>query len=92
MPQAVRFVDTPNGPIVVVDVEPLLLMDEVSARQHRRSLSRALGNISVLLRCRIGSSVLSNGDLDLQRYATDPYVDIFPLVMVDLEAPIQEAA
>jgi len=92
MQQIVRFVDTPNGPLVVADAEPALLMNEVSARRLRRDLSRALGETPVLLRCQIGSSWSFAGDPSLCRYAVDPLLETLPRVSLDIEPPPQRAA
>lgn len=88
----VRFIETHNGPIVVVDTPPQLLMDEVAATRLRKRLSRTLGDIPVLLHCRIGSSISCNGDPNLQRYAVDPMIEAQPVVGIDLEPSLQNAA
>jgi hypothetical protein len=90
--QSVRFIETPNGPVVVADTEPQLMMDDVAARRLRTRLSRALGNAPVLLRCQIGSSVSFNGDPGLQRHAVDPMVDAMPSVGIELDPPLREVA
>jgi hypothetical protein len=92
MQQIVRFIDTPNGPIVVADAEPKVLGDEIYARKLRQSLCRALGNIPVLLRSQAGGSFSFNGDASLRRYAVDPTVDAMPAVGVDLDPPTRKAA
>ncbi len=88
----VRFIETPNGPIVISDTPPQLLMDEIAATRLRKRLCRNLGDIPVLLRCRIGSSISFNGDPNLQRYAVDPVIDVLPVVGIDLEPSPREAA
>ena len=90
--QTVRFIHTPNGPIVVADTPPQLLMDEVSATRLRERLSRTLGEIPVLLRCKIGNSLTFSGDPNLQRYAVGSMIDALPAVRIDLEPSLQEAA
>lgn len=88
----VRFIETPNGPIVVADTPPQLLIDDISATRLRKRLSRTLGEIPVLLRCRIGNSLSFNGDPNLQRHALDPMLDALPVVRIDLDPSLQEAA
>ena len=92
MQTTVRFIETPTGPIVVADIPPRLLMDEPTATRLRGRLSRTLGEIPVLLRCRIGSSVSFNGDPSLQRYAVGPMIDAQPAVRIGLDPSLQEAA
>jgi hypothetical protein len=92
MLQTARFLETPNGPIVVVDVPRQMLRDEVAATRLRHRLSRALGELPVLLRCKTESSVAFNSDPNLQRYAVDPMMDGQPVVRIDLEPSLREAA
>ena len=92
MHQTARFVDTPNGPIVVVDVDPLLLFDEVAADRYRRKVSRTLGGCQTLLRCQVGSGFLINGEQNLRRFAVDPIVDTLPAVDIDFVPDTRKAA
>jgi hypothetical protein len=92
MLQAVRFVETPNGHVVLADAEPQLMMREPAARTVRLRLSRALGNMPVLLRCQVGSSMSFNGDPGLQRFAVDPMNESIPVVWVELDPPLREVA
>jgi hypothetical protein len=87
-----RFMDTPTGTLVVVDMTPGLLTDEIASRRFRLTLSRALGDISVILRSRVGESLQFSCDPSLRRYAVDPMVDALPVVGVDLHPPLSEAA
>ena len=82
---SVRFLDTPNGPIVIADVSPQQLRDEISARLLRKSLSRTLGGAPVLLRCHAGNTFAFSGDPNLQRYAVDPMLEVLPTVEIYLE-------
>jgi hypothetical protein len=82
----------PQGPIVVADIPPQLLMDEPAATRLRWRLSRALGEIPVLLRCGIGNSLSFSGDPNLQRYAVGPMIDALPAVRINLGPPLREAA
>ncbi len=88
----VRFVETPNGPVVIADVGALVLLDEIGARRLRQRLSRGLGNARVLLRCPLNNSIAFSGDPNLRRYAVDPVVDSLPVVGIDLEPQWSEAA
>jgi hypothetical protein len=92
MQTTLRFIETPNGPIAVADITPQLLIDEVAATRLRERLTRTLGEIPVLLRCRIGKSLSFSGDPNLQRYAVDPMIDVLPAVRIDLDPSLQEAA
>jgi hypothetical protein len=92
MLQTARFLETPNGPIVVVDLPRQMLKDEASATRLRRRLSRALGEMPVVLRCKTDGSVAFNSDLNLQRYAVDPMMDALPAVRIELEPSLREAA
>ena len=92
MMQTIRFIETPNGPIAVVETPRHLLADEISATRLRTRLSRTLGDIPVLLRCRTGSSFAFNGPPYLQRYAVDPMFDALPAVDICLRSSLEEAA
>jgi hypothetical protein len=86
------FVETPNTPILVVDIEPQLMMNELSATKLRKRLSGRLGGMPVLLRCQIGDSFWFNGERNLWRYAVDPIVDVLPSVAVNVDFLLDEAA
>jgi hypothetical protein len=87
-----RFVETPNTPILVVDIEPQLMMNELSMTKLGRRLSARLGGMPVVLRCQIGGSFWFSGERSLWRYAIDPVVDVLPPVAIDLDSLLGEAA
>jgi hypothetical protein len=87
-----RYVETPNATILIVDIEPQLMMDELSATKVRKRLSRTRGGMPVLLRCEIGGAFFFNGDRGLWRYGIDPVVDALPSVLIDLDSLLDEAA
>jgi hypothetical protein len=86
------FVETPNTAILIVDIEPQLMMDELLATKLRKRLTGRLGGIPVLLRCRIGNSFWFNGDRNLWRYGVDPVVDVLPSAAIDVDSLLDEAA
>ena len=92
MPLRARFIDGPNGPIVVVDVEPQQLADDLAAARFRSDASRALGGAPVLLRCQLGETLAVSGEPHLYRYGVDPVVDVLPVVSLNLESVTAAAA
>jgi hypothetical protein len=86
------FVETANTPILVVDIEPQLVMNEPLATKLRKRLSGRLGGMPVLLRCRIGNSFWFNGERNLWRYAVDPIVDVLPSAAINIDSLLDEAA
>jgi hypothetical protein len=88
----VRFIDSPNGPIVVQDVAREVLQDEVKSTRIRRLLSRSLGGAPVLLRCVDEVAMSFSGDPALHRYGLGASIDAMPLVGIDLDAPFPQAA
>lgn len=92
MMQTIRFIETPNGPTAVAEAPRDLLADVISATRLRMRLSRTLGDIPVLLRCKSGDSFIFNGPPYLQRYAVDPMFDALPAVGICLESSLEEAA
>jgi hypothetical protein len=88
----VRFLDSPNGPIAIADVEAQILTDELSTRRFRQRLAQALGGLPILMRCQTGSSVQCDGPPSLRRYALDPMVEALPPVGIDLNPPVDKAA
>lgn len=90
MPLHVRFIDTPEVPIVVVEVNASVLEDEVGAKRLCRSLGRTLGDLPVLLRSTDRQTVRFEGPSHLSRYALDPVVDAYPVLSIEL--PSYEAA
>ena len=84
MPLNVRFIDTPDVPIVVVEVAPSVLEDEVGAKRLCKLLSRALGDLPVLLRSTGEQAVRFEGPSHLSRYALDPVVDAYPVVSIEV--------
>lgn len=90
--QLVRFIETPNGPVLIAEAEQSVVLDDRSSRKLRTTLSVALGGIPVLLRCRIGTSVTLTGEPHLKRYAADPAVDLLPPVGIDLAPLLDRAA
>ena len=86
------FVETPNTTILVVDIEPQLMMNELLATKLRKRLSGRLGGMPVLLRCQVGGAFFFNGDRSLWRYGIDPVVDALPSVAIDVDPPLDEAA
>lgn len=90
--QTIRFIETPNGPIAVAEVPRELLADAIAATRLRMRLSRTLGDIPVLLRCKSGNSFTFDGPPHLQRYAVDPMLDALPAVGFCIEASREEAA
>jgi hypothetical protein len=91
--QLVRFVPSPNGPIVVADVRPGVIGDELAGRRLRIQLGRALGDVPVILRCRHnGASFSLDGERNLWSYAVHPTIDLLPAVGIDLNPPATHAA
>jgi hypothetical protein len=84
MPLNVRFIDTPEVPIVVVDVEPSVLADEVGAKRLCKLLGRTLGDLPVLLRSSCEQTVRLEGPSHLSRYALDPVIDAYPVVSIQV--------
>jgi hypothetical protein len=87
-----RYVETPNATIMVMDIEPQLMMNELVATKFRKRLSATHGGIPVLLRCQVGDAFFFNGDRSLWRYGIDPIIDALPSVVIDLDSPLDEAA
>lgn len=83
MAHRVSFQPTPNGPIVVVHAEPPLMTDAIEAGRVRRHLARILGEVPVLLRCRLGEHVSLIGPEHLRRWGLGPEVDVLPVIEID---------
>jgi hypothetical protein len=86
------FVETPNAMILVVDIEPQLMMDELLATKVRKRLSGRYGGMPVLLRCQVGGAFLFNGERHLWRYGIDQVIDALPAVAIDVDSLMDEAA
>jgi hypothetical protein len=87
-----RFISTPNEPIVIANASPEVLRDTSGAARLRRSLSRSLGELPVVLRYRHGDIYAIDGDELGRRYAFDPHVDHLPVVGIVLEPRLRKAA
>jgi hypothetical protein len=92
MTLSLSFFETPNGPLAVVHVQPQQLADEITATRLRRSLSRSLGGLPVILRCRIASSVSFSADDHLRGYAVDPVIDCLPVMSLSHGLDLASAA
>jgi hypothetical protein len=86
-----RFISTPNEPIVIANASPELLRDTAGAAQLRRSLSRSLGELPVVLRYRQGNIYAIDGDEIGRRYAFDPLLESLPVVGIVLEPRLPSA-
>lgn len=87
---ATRFIDAFDGPVLVIDVSADTLADQDAATRLRKSLSRTLAELPVLLRSKKAGSLSYEGEPHLHRYAVDPVVDAYPVV--NLQIPLCEAA
>jgi hypothetical protein len=87
-----RFISTPNEPIAIVNASPEVLRDTEGAAQLRRSLSRALGQLPVVLRYRQGNVYAIDGDEIGRRYAFDPLVESLPVVGIVLAPRLRKVA
>jgi hypothetical protein len=87
-----RFISTPNGPVVIANVASELLRDKAHAARLRRSLSRSLGELPVVLRDHQGNICAIDGDGASCRYAFDPLLERLPSVSIVLEPSPREAA
>jgi hypothetical protein len=92
MKQSIRFLETPNGTVVVADVDPLVVMDKPSAERLCKELAAKLGNLPVILRCMLGDSVTWHCDEYLRRYTLDPLLDYLPVVEIHIGGPLADAA
>jgi hypothetical protein len=87
----VSFPSTPNGPIGVVHAEPGDLMDAGVGERARRDLGRLLGDMPIVLRCRLGDAVLLQGPEPLYRYAGSE-ADALPIVTIDARPVLRTTA
>lgn len=84
----ISFLSTPNGPIVIVHVEPPQLVDERRAARERARISRLLGDLPVIMRCSLGGHSLLSGDEHLHHYAISAEADTLPrLIVAPLSVP-----
>jgi hypothetical protein len=80
-----RFIESPNGPVVVADAQPQVLMDQKLAVSLCNRLSTTLGGMPALLRCRLGDTFVLSGSEHLRHYGVDPILEALPLVRIDIE-------
>lgn len=85
-----RFIESPNGPVVIADAQPQVLLDEKLATRVRKHLSTTLGGMPALLRCRLGDTFVLSGGKHLHRYGVDPILEALPLVRISIESDATE--
>ncbi len=90
MPFRVSFCPTPDGPIGIVHTEPGDLMDSAAGARVRRDLGRLLGELPIILRCRLGDAVLLQGPESLYRHA-GVEADVLPILTIE-PRPLLQAA
>jgi hypothetical protein len=78
----VSFPSTPNGPFAIVHAEPGQMVDSAAAGRLRRDVSRLLGEIPIVVRCRRAGGIVLEGPEHLHRYAGSE-ADFLPVVLVD---------
>jgi hypothetical protein len=76
------FLPTPNVPIVVIHAESQQMADDVHAAHERAVLSRPLGGLQVVMRCRPGDHVSVSGDEHLRVHAISREVDTLPRLTI----------
>jgi hypothetical protein len=86
----VSFFPAPNGPIGIVHAEPGDVMDAAAGERIRRDLGRLLGDLPLVMRCRLGDAVLLQGPEPLYRYA-GPEADVLPVVNIEARPLLQAA-
>ena len=84
MRHRVSFLETGQGTIAIVHVEPQQLVDEIACRRQRRAIGRALAGMDVILRCRLGDAVSCHADAHLRHHALEPEVDYLPVVALEI--------
>jgi hypothetical protein len=90
MPFRISFFPAPNGPIGIVHAEPGDVMDAAVGERIRRDLARLLGDLPLVLRCRLGDAVLLQGPEGLYRYAGDE-ADSLPVMNIEARPLLQVA-
>ena len=86
------FLETGDRPIVIIHVTHQQLLDEVACLRLRRNLRRALGGLEVILRCRSPHGIRFHADEHLRHHAMDPEIDTLPVVTLDLDGVVVQAA
>jgi hypothetical protein len=90
MPLRITFSPTPDGPIGIVHADPGDVMDGASGERIRRDVGRLLGELPLVLRCRLGDAILLQGPEALYRYA-GPGADVLPILTIE-PRPLLQAA
>ncbi len=90
MPFRVSFFSAPDGPIGIVHAAPGDVMDAAVGGRIRRDLGRLLGDLPLVLRCRLGDAVLLQGPDWLYRYAGD-VADSLPVMNIEARPLLQAA-